>query len=72
LVNPSRDREHMRRRQFIALLGGVAAWPLAGRAQTATMPVIGFLDSGSPNEMGANFAGFHKGLGENGFTEGGN
>lgn len=59
----------MKRRRFIAALGGAAAaWPVSARAQPAKMPVIGFLGSNSAVEM--QLMGFRRGLGETGYVEG--
>jgi putative ABC transport system substrate-binding protein len=63
----------MRRREFIAGLGGTAiVWPIAARAQKATMPVIGYLDAGALETRREAVAAIHRGLSETGYVEGRN
>ena len=62
---------HTRRREFISLLGGAAAWPLAARGQPA-MPAVGFLGDGTPELRASHVRAFRQGLSEQGYAEGRN
>ena len=62
----------MRRRTFITLLGGAAAWPLAARAQQQPAPAVGFLHPASPEPFGHIVEGFRRGLNDIGFIDGRN
>jgi putative ABC transport system substrate-binding protein len=63
----------IRRREFIAALGGaVAAWPLAARAQKSAIPVIGYLNLGSPESDALRLTGLRRGLNQAGYVEGRN
>src|SRR5437762_7436304 len=60
----------MQRRIFILLAGAAAGWPFAAHSQQKAIPVVGFIDSSSPEVFGREVAAFRKALAEAGFTEG--
>jgi putative ABC transport system substrate-binding protein len=62
----------MQRREFIAVIGGVAGWPIAARAQQQAVPIIGFLNLGSFEARARDTTSFRAGLGETGYAEGQN
>jgi hypothetical protein len=62
----------VKRREFITLLSGAAAWPLAVRTQQSAMPVVGFLGAGAREPLRQQIAAFLEGLKESGYVEGQN
>jgi putative tryptophan/tyrosine transport system substrate-binding protein len=64
--------DHLKRREFITLVAGAAAWPFAAGAQQPATPVVGFINPASPGELANRVKAFHNGLAELGFVEGRN
>jgi putative tryptophan/tyrosine transport system substrate-binding protein len=66
--------DQLKRREFITLLGGAAAWPVAARAQQPTMPIVGYLSAQAPTAAGPAryLAAFQQGLRDSGYVEGRN
>jgi putative ABC transport system substrate-binding protein len=62
----------MKRREFITLIGGAAAWPMAVRAQQGAMPIVGFVTNRSAEASVRQAAAFRKGINETGYVEGQN
>jgi putative ABC transport system substrate-binding protein len=71
-VRSSAWREHMRRREFITLVGGAAAWPLSAGAQQPAMPVVAFINGGAADAAARYKTAFLKGLSETGHVDGQN
>jgi putative ABC transport system substrate-binding protein len=66
------ERVEVRRREFIALAGGAAAWPVASRAQRTKLPIVGFLSSSKLETYRQSLTAFHGGLRETGYVDGQN
>src|SRR5262249_53154814 len=67
-----RRGDRMKRREFVSLLGGAAAWPLAARAQQGAIPIIGFVSAGGRGALRRHITAFQEGLKELGYLEGQN